>query len=97
MWATDYPHADGFPDAADMVKRMGLPAQTLVNVLAGGAKRYYNLQWHCRGSRSSGESVPQQVRAGDAGSGFCRHAGENYRWPRCRTPSAASVAMRSGE
>ncbi len=43
LWATDYPHADGFPDAADMIKRMGLPPKTLANVLAGGAKRYYNL------------------------------------------------------
>ena len=44
LWATDYPHADGFPDAANMIKRMGLPPRTLANVLAGGAKRYYNLQ-----------------------------------------------------
>jgi predicted TIM-barrel fold metal-dependent hydrolase len=44
LWATDYPHADGFPDAANMIKRMGLQPQTLTNVLAGGAKRYYNLQ-----------------------------------------------------
>jgi predicted TIM-barrel fold metal-dependent hydrolase len=43
LWATDYPHADGFPDAANMIKRMGLPPRTLANVLAGGAKRYYNL------------------------------------------------------
>jgi predicted TIM-barrel fold metal-dependent hydrolase len=44
LWATDYPHADGFPDAANMIKRMGMPPETLANVLAGGAKRYYNLQ-----------------------------------------------------
>ncbi len=44
LWATDYPHADGFPDAANMIKRMGLPPKTLANVLAGGAKRYYNIQ-----------------------------------------------------
>ncbi len=44
LWATDYPHADGFPDAANLIKRMGLPPQTLANVLAGGAKRYYGLQ-----------------------------------------------------
>ena len=43
LWATDYPHADGFPDAANMIKRMGLPPQTLANVLAEGAKRYYGL------------------------------------------------------
>ncbi len=44
LWATDYPHADGFPDAANMIKRMGLSPKTLANVLAGGAKRYYNIQ-----------------------------------------------------
>jgi predicted TIM-barrel fold metal-dependent hydrolase len=44
LWATDYPHADGFPDAPNMIKRMGLPPTTLKNVLAVGAKRYYNLQ-----------------------------------------------------
>jgi predicted TIM-barrel fold metal-dependent hydrolase len=44
LWATDYPHADGFPDAPNMIKRMGLPPDTLANILAGGAKRYYKLQ-----------------------------------------------------
>jgi predicted TIM-barrel fold metal-dependent hydrolase len=44
LWATDYPHLDGFPDAANMIKAMGMPSHTLANVLAGGAKRYYNLQ-----------------------------------------------------
>jgi predicted TIM-barrel fold metal-dependent hydrolase len=43
LWATDYPHADGFPDAPNMIRGMGLPPQTLANVLAGGAKRYYNI------------------------------------------------------
>ena len=43
LWATDYPHFDGFPDAPNIIKRMGLPPQTLSNILAGGAKRYYNL------------------------------------------------------
>ena len=44
LWATDYPHLDGFTDAPKMIKAMGLPPQTLANVLAGGAKRYYGLQ-----------------------------------------------------
>jgi predicted TIM-barrel fold metal-dependent hydrolase len=44
LWATDYPHLDGFWDAPGMIKRLGLPPKTLANVLAGGAKRYYNLQ-----------------------------------------------------
>jgi hypothetical protein len=43
-YTTDYPHADGFPDAPNMIKRMGLPPHSLANVLAGGAKRYYGLQ-----------------------------------------------------
>ncbi|MEA2680910.1 MAG: hypothetical protein QOK03_2632, partial [Candidatus Binataceae bacterium] len=43
LWATDYPHLDGFPNAANMIKAMGMPPRTLSNVLAGGAKRYYNL------------------------------------------------------
>jgi predicted TIM-barrel fold metal-dependent hydrolase len=44
LWATDYPHLDGFTDAPNMIKAMGLPSQTLAKVLAGGAKRYYGLQ-----------------------------------------------------
>jgi len=44
LWATDYPHLDGFWDAPGMTRRMGLPPKTLADVLAGGAKRYYNLQ-----------------------------------------------------
>src|SRR5215469_6855376 len=43
LWATDYPHLDGFPGAANMIKAMGLPPQTLADVLAGGAKRFYGL------------------------------------------------------
>jgi predicted TIM-barrel fold metal-dependent hydrolase len=44
LWATDYPHLDGFWNAPGMIKAMGMPPQTLANVLAGGAKRYYGLQ-----------------------------------------------------
>ncbi|MGH7918148.1 MAG: amidohydrolase family protein, partial [Candidatus Binataceae bacterium] len=44
LWATDYPHLDGFPHAPQMIKEMGMSADTLSAVLAGGAKRYYNLQ-----------------------------------------------------
>jgi predicted TIM-barrel fold metal-dependent hydrolase len=43
LWATDYPHLDGFWGAAKMIKKMGLPPETLAAVLAGGAKRFYNL------------------------------------------------------
>ena len=43
LWATDYPHLDGFWGAAKMIKKMGMPPQTEAAVLAGGAKRLYNL------------------------------------------------------
>jgi predicted TIM-barrel fold metal-dependent hydrolase len=47
MWATDYPHPDGFfPGAPDMVRRQiaGLSAETQHQVMAGGALRFYGLQ-----------------------------------------------------
>jgi predicted TIM-barrel fold metal-dependent hydrolase len=44
LWATDYPHFDGFWGAPNMIKQMGLPPNTLADVLAGGAKRYYGLE-----------------------------------------------------
>jgi uncharacterized protein len=44
LWATDYPHLDGFPNAPQMIKAMGMPDKTLWNVMAGGAMRYYNMQ-----------------------------------------------------
>ena len=44
LWATDYPHPDGFPGAPNMIKAMGLPPRTLANVLAAGARRFYGLQ-----------------------------------------------------
>ncbi len=43
LWATDYPHPDGFWNAARMIKQMGLPPQVLSDVLATGAKRMYGL------------------------------------------------------
>lgn len=43
-WATDYPHAEGFLDVANMIKCMRLSLQTLAKVLAGGATRCYGLQ-----------------------------------------------------
>ena len=43
LWATDYPHLDGVPGAPNMIKAMGLAPQTLKDVLAGGARRFYNL------------------------------------------------------
>ena len=46
MWATDYPHPDGFfPGAPKMVEKQlaGLSAATRSAVMAGGAKAFYGL------------------------------------------------------
>jgi predicted TIM-barrel fold metal-dependent hydrolase len=46
MWATDYPHADGFfPGAPDMVRERikGLSPETQRGVLAGGALGFYGM------------------------------------------------------
>lgn len=45
LWATDYPHPDGFfPGAVDMIKQMpGLSESTRRQVLAGGARAFYGL------------------------------------------------------
>ena len=46
MWATDYPHRDGFfPGAPDMVRERlkGLSAETQHQVMAGGAMGFYGL------------------------------------------------------
>src|SRR5881409_4075451 len=45
MWATDYPHRDGFfPGAPAMIsRRTALSEATKSGVLAGGAMRFYGL------------------------------------------------------
>lgn len=43
LWATDYPHPDGFWNAARQIQDMGLPEQTLTDIMATGAKRFYGL------------------------------------------------------
>jgi hypothetical protein len=46
MWATDYPHRDGFfPGAPDMVRKnlVGTSPETQHGVLAGGAMGFYGL------------------------------------------------------
>src|SRR5438477_2287335 len=48
MWATDYPHPDGFfPGAPAMVMQRleGLSAATKHQVMAGGAMGFYGLNW----------------------------------------------------
>jgi hypothetical protein len=46
MWATDYPHPDGFfPGAPAMVRQRleGLSEETKRQVMAGGAMGFYGL------------------------------------------------------
>lgn len=43
LWATDYPHLDGFPRAPDLIRSLGMSAETERRVLAEGAIRFYNL------------------------------------------------------
>lgn len=43
LWATDYPHSDGFPDAVGYLRRMNMSPDLLADVLAAGAKRFYGL------------------------------------------------------
>lgn len=43
VWASDYPHFDGFIHGPDMIRQMGMSTQNTANVLAGGAKRLYGL------------------------------------------------------
>jgi len=44
LWATDYPHADGFVNAPQMIRNLGLSPAVLTDVLATGAKRFYGLE-----------------------------------------------------
>ena len=46
LWATDYPHADGFfPGAPAMIsRRPGLSEATKHGILAGGAMGFYGLR-----------------------------------------------------
>lgn len=46
LWATDYPHSDGFfPGAPQMIRERlaGLPAETTHQILAGSAIKFYKL------------------------------------------------------
>jgi predicted TIM-barrel fold metal-dependent hydrolase len=44
LWATDYPHPDGFIDAPGMIRKMGLRPDILDTVMAEGAKKFYGLR-----------------------------------------------------
>jgi predicted TIM-barrel fold metal-dependent hydrolase len=54
LWATDYPHPDGFfPGAPDLIaRRAGLSAETKREILAGGALRFYGLHEDSAAARS---------------------------------------------
>jgi len=43
LWATDYPHPDGFIDAPGMIRKMGLKPEVLSAIMAAGAKNFYGL------------------------------------------------------
>jgi predicted TIM-barrel fold metal-dependent hydrolase len=43
LWATDYPHADGFPDAPAMIRKLGLPPAIEEQILGAGAERFYRV------------------------------------------------------
>jgi len=43
LWATDYPHLDGFPGAPRLIRSLGMSNETERRVLAEGAIRFYNL------------------------------------------------------
>jgi predicted TIM-barrel fold metal-dependent hydrolase len=43
LWATDYPHLDGFPGAPKLIRSLGMSEETERSVLAEGAIRFYNL------------------------------------------------------
>ena len=43
LWASDYPHGDGFVDAPGLIRKLGLPPDLLKDVMATGAKRLYGL------------------------------------------------------
>ncbi|MHA1568811.1 MAG: amidohydrolase family protein, partial [Alphaproteobacteria bacterium] len=55
LWATDYPHVDGFLNAPETIRRMGLAPETLAGVLGGGARRFYGLDRTLAGSTRATE------------------------------------------
>ena len=43
LWATDYPHADGFTDAPGLIRKLGLTPDLYTDIMQAGAKRFYRL------------------------------------------------------
>ena len=44
LWATDYPHSDGYTDAPGMIRRMKMPADLEKTIFSTGAKRLYAMK-----------------------------------------------------
>ena len=43
LWATDYPHSDGFTDAPGLIRKMHMPADLERDIFAAGARRFYGM------------------------------------------------------
>jgi len=43
LWASDYPHGDGFTDAPGLIRKLGMPPDLEKDVFAAGAKRFYKM------------------------------------------------------
>ncbi|MBM3346395.1 MAG: amidohydrolase [Betaproteobacteria bacterium] len=43
LWATDYPHADGFTNAPGLLRELHMAPELLKDIMVLGAKRYYGL------------------------------------------------------
>jgi predicted TIM-barrel fold metal-dependent hydrolase len=43
LWATDYPHSDGFTDAPGLLRKLAMPADMYRDIMQAGAKRFYHL------------------------------------------------------
>ncbi len=43
LWATDYPHADGFTDAPGLIRNLGMPKELYDHLMVVGARKYYRL------------------------------------------------------
>lgn len=44
LWATDYPHSDGYTDAPGIIRKMNMPPDLEKTIFCEGAKRFYDLK-----------------------------------------------------
>jgi len=42
LWASDYPHCDGFTDAPGLLRKLGMSKELYDDIMVRGAKRFYN-------------------------------------------------------